>query len=370
MRDFYEILGVSKNVSTSELKIAYRKLAKKYHPDLNPGDEEAEVKFKEINYAYEVLSDENKRARYDRFGEAGINGQQQDFGGGFGDIFDDLFDVFGGFRTQHRTYQGPTPKHGDDIIYTMELSFQEALYGVDKEWTIEHDVTCNHCEGEGYEPGTEKSTCETCDGSGQVKRVQQSFLGQHVTIGECPDCHGTGEVIEVPCEECHGNGKVSKEEVVNLHVPPGVDNSSVLTMRGKGHVGEHGGRTGDVYVYIKVEDHQYVKRMGNNLVIDLPLTMEEAIFGVKLTVPTPYGEEKLKIKKGTQFSQPIIIENAGMEDVRTKSKGNLIYRAKIDIPEGTYDMKKKNIAKWKIHDKIKEDRDSILSELSTLFTNN
>ncbi|NLY08638.1 MAG: molecular chaperone DnaJ [Tissierellia bacterium] len=366
MRDFYDILGVNRGADTAELKSAYRKLAKKYHPDLNPEDEEAEKNFKEVNYAYEVLSDPDKRMRYDRFGEAGVN-QQGGYSGGFGDFFEDIFDIFGG-GFNGRGSRGPQPRIGEDINFHMNLSFKESVFGLEREINLKREVSCHKCEGEGMEPGSSKSTCPVCHGSGQVKQVQRTFLGQHVTVGQCSNCNGTGAVIETPCSNCNGSGREIREETISVKIPAGVDGQSVLTMRGMGHTGINGGPPGDIYIYFDVAEDEKIIRQGQNLWVDVPLTLEEAIFGTSINVPTINGVKKVKVSKGTQFLDSEIIGGAGMPSTRGNMNGDLILRYTMEIPKGSLEIKSKEIKRWKLHNKVVDQRTLLFEHMSETFS--
>lgn len=372
LRDFYEILGVQRTADQVTIKKAYRSLAKKYHPDLNPGDEEAEHRFKEINYAYEVLSDEDKRMRYDRFGEAGVNQQGgfQDFGG-FGDIFSDIFDVFGGFGGFSSTggqRRGPMPKQGSDVTVQVKLSFQEALFGKSVDVKLKRRIHCHHCDGTAKEPGTEEETCPTCHGTGQERRVENSFLGQHVSVSVCSQCHGTGTIIKEPCHVCHGTGEEDEVETVSVKIPAGVDDGNILTLRGRGHAGTHGGPPGDAYLVVQVDTPEYVERQGVDLFVDVPLTLEEAVFGTKLSIPTIKGKETLKVHKGTQMGDTYVISQGGVPHLRRQSHGDLIVRYTITIPTGTFHMKSQDVSKWKVNQSVIQEREAMMQDLEELFT--
>ena len=287
VRDLYEILEISKDASQEDIKRAYRKLAKKYHPDLNPNDAEAEQNFKEVNAAYEVLSDQEKRSRYDRFGHAGVDPQAGggDFGG-FGDIFDDLFDVFGGFGGRSTGRRRSGPARGADIQQSVTLEFREAAFGVEKEVQVRRYETCGTCEGSGAKPGTDKNTCSKCHGSGEVRYTQQTPFGQFVQVGVCDQCNGTGETFEEKCETCQGSGKEIKTRKINVNIPAGVDSDSVMTVRGEGHSGEKGGPPGDLYLYISVKEDPVFSRRGTNIYVTVPITFAQATLGSEIEIPT------------------------------------------------------------------------------------
>lgn len=336
MKDYYEILNVSRDASQDEIKSAYRKLAKKYHPDVNPDDEEAEKKFKEINEAYEVLSDPEKRRRYDMFGEAGVNGQggfSQGFDG-FGDIFDDIFDIFGGgfTRTSSRTRrQGPV--RGADLRYDLELEFEEAVFGVEKEIKIKKTENCSTCNGSGVKPGTNKETCSKCNGTGEVRYAHQTAFGQFVRVSTCDLCHGTGEIIKEKCTKCKGTGKEIKTKRIKVKIPAGVDNGSIISIRGEGEAGERGGPAGDLFVYIRVKEHEIFKREGNNIYLTLPISFADAALGREIEVPTLEGKTKYTIPEGTQTGTVFRLKNMGVPNVKGVGRGDLYFTVEIQVPK-------------------------------------
>ena len=318
-RDYYEVLGVGKNATDEELKKAYRKMAKKYHPDANPDNKkEAEIKFKEVNEAYETLSDPQKRRMYDQFGHNGPQG----FGGGnpgggyysystsgfdgfsdfgdLGDIFSSFFGGgFGGSRNSRNANNGP--KKGADLKYTMEISFEEAFLGVEKEINITRDDICTVCNGNGAKPGTVVENCGVCGGTGQVRQVQNTILGQMQTTKTCSNCHGTGKVIKEPCESCRGKGTVRKQAKIKVKIPAGIDNDQTIVLRGEGQPGLRGGQKGDLYINIRLKKHSIFTRNGNNVFCDIPITFTQATLGAELDIPMVDGsKEKYKIPDGTQ----------------------------------------------------------------------
>lgn len=342
MRDFYEILGLEKDATDDEVKRAYRKLAKKYHPDLNPDDKEAEQKFKEATSAYEILSNPEKRSRYDRYGHAGVDPQAGtgDFGG-FGDIFDDIFDIFGGgggFSQGGRRNSGPV--RGADLRYDLNLEFKEAVFGVEKEIQIRRMETCNTCDGSGAKSGTEKTTCSKCNGTGEVRYVQQTPFGQFVRVGTCDECGGSGEIIKEKCPKCHGEGRVNKSKKLKINVPAGVDIGSRILVRGEGEDGEKGGPAGDLYVFINVRKDPVYTRRGNNLYIDIPISITEATLGAEIEVPTLKGIEKRSIPSGTQSGTRFKIKNKGVPNLRGVGRGDLIFTVNINIPSEVTDRQK------------------------------
>lgn len=336
MKDYYEILNVSRDASQDEIKSAYRKLAKKYHPDLNPNDKEAEQKFKEINEAYEILSDPEKRKRYDMFGEAGANGQggySQDFGG-FGDIFDDIFDIFtGGFGRTSQRSRDYGPVRGADLRYELTLEFEEAVFGVEKEIQIRRAESCGTCDGTGVKPGSSKETCSKCNGTGEIRYAQRTPFGQFVRVATCDACGGSGEIIKEKCETCNGRGKVLKNRRIKVKIPAGVDTGSVISVRGEGEAGERGGPPGDLYVYINVKPHKIFKREGNDLYLTVPISFTEACLGAEIEVPTLEGIEKFSLPAGTQTGEVFKLKNMGVPNLRGVGRGDLYFEVQIQVPK-------------------------------------
>lgn len=351
-RDYYEVLGVSKTATDDELKKAYRKLAKKYHPDANPDNKkEAEAKFKEVNEAYETLSDSQKRRMYDQFGPdgpQGFNGAGGPFGGGysystsgfdgFGD-FGDLGDIFssifgGGFggRTSSSRQRGPTK--GNNLNVRMEITFEQAFLGVEKEITVTRDEECKTCHGTGAKPGTSPVKCPTCHGSGQVTGVQNTILGQVQTTRTCTQCHGTGEVISDPCEVCHGNGKVRKQPKIKVKIPAGIDDNQTVVLRGEGEPGSKGGPKGDLYITVKIKRHSIYTRKGNNVLCEVPITITQAALGAELEIPMVDGtKEKYKISEGTQTGTKFTIRNKGFKNINSSSTGDFIFTVNVQTPK-------------------------------------
>ena len=351
-RDYYEILGVNKNATDDELKKAYRKLAKKYHPDANPDDKAgAEAKFKEVNEAYENLSDPQKRRMYDQFGTVdpqGFGGAGGPFGGqggyysysssDFGD-FGDLGDIFssffgGGFggRTSSRRQTGP--KKGDDLNLGMEITFEQAFLGVEKEVIITRDDTCETCHGSGAKHGTSKMKCTTCNGTGQVTQIQNTILGQMQTRRTCTTCHGTGEIIKEPCETCRGKGKVRKQPKIKVKIPAGIDDNQTIVLRGEGEPGEKGGPKGDLYITVKIKRHNIYTRKGNNVLCEVPITITQATLGAELEIPMVDGaKEKYKIPEGTQTGTKFTIRNKGFKSVNSSSIGDFVFTVTVQTPK-------------------------------------
>ncbi len=351
-KDYYAILGVSKTATDEELKKAYRKLAKKYHPDANPDNKkEAEKKFKEVNEAYEVLSDSQKRRMYDQFGTA----DPQGFGGGgpFGggnyysytssgfDDFGDLGDIFssffgGGFGGQRASSRrNPNgPRKGEDLNYTMNISFEEAFMGVEKDITITRQETCSTCHGTGAKPGTHPTKCKACGGTGQVRQVQNTILGQIQTTRTCPECRGTGEFIDSPCEVCYGKGTVRKSPKVSVKIPAGISDNQTVVLRGEGNPGEKGGPAGDLYITLRVKKHSIYKREGNNVVCDIPVTITQATLGADLVIPMVDGTKEIyRMPEGTQTGTQFVIRGKGFKSLNSSSVGNFIFKIVVQTPK-------------------------------------
>ena len=337
-RDYYETLGVSRNAEQDEIKRAYRKLARKYHPDVNK-DTGAEETFKEVSRAYEVLSEPETRARYDRFGEAGVGGAAgagaggfQDFQdmGGFADIFESFFNGFSGPQGQQRR-RGPM--QGDDLRLNLKLDFKEAVFGGEKEIRISHLETCNTCEGSGAKPGTRPRTCSTCNGAGQVRRATRTPFGIFNQVSTCPTCNGSGEVVEERCETCGGSGQKQTNKKLKITVPAGVENGTRLRVSGEGDAGKRNGKPGDLYVYLVVNDDPKFKRDGINILSDLKVSYLQAILGCELDVETVDGKVSLHVPAGTQPNTVLSLDNRGVPRLGNPvSRGNHLITVKVDIP--------------------------------------
>ncbi|WP_029407328.1 molecular chaperone DnaJ [Thiomicrorhabdus sp. Milos-T2] len=326
---YYEILSVSKTASEGEIKKAYRKMAMKYHPDRNPGDAEAENKFKEAAEAYEVLSDAQKRATYDQFGHAGLEGGAGGHGGGFGgggfgDAFGDIFgDIFGGGFGGQR---GPQP--GQDLQYELEVSLEDAVAGTTVDIRIPTKDVCDACDGSGAEPGSSVETCPTCHGAGQV-RMQQGFFAVNRA---CPSCHGSGKLIKTPCKKCHGEGYTHDNKTLSVKIPAGVDNGDRIRLQGEGEAGEPGAPRGDLYVRIRVKKHAIFERDGNTLYCELPIGFATAALGGSIDVPTLGGKANLKIPAGTQSGQRFKLTGKGVKSVRSSHMGDMVVLVNIETP--------------------------------------
>lgn len=350
-RDYYEVLGVDKNATQEELKKAYRKLAKKYHPDANPNNKkEAEIKFKEVNEAYENLSDPQKRRMYDQFGHngpQGFGGGQGPFGQGgyysyttsdFGD-FGDLGDIFssffgGGFggRTSSRRQNGP--RKGADLNLRMEITFEQSFLGVEKEITVTRNETCDTCHGTGAKPGTSPVKCSVCNGTGQVTAVQNTILGQMQTRRTCSACHGTGEVIKEPCETCKGKGTVRKQPKIKVKIPAGIADNQTVVLRGEGEPGEKGGTKGDLYITVKIKRHSIFSRNGNNVMCEVPITITQATLGADLEIPMVDGsKETFRIPDGTQTGTKFTIKNKGFKPINSSNVGDFVFTVTVQTPK-------------------------------------
>lgn len=334
-RDYYEVLGLSKGATADEIKKAFRKKAMEYHPDRNPGDKEAEERFKEVNEAYEILSDPTKKDRYDRFGHAGVDPQSGGFGGGFGgfdDIFGDIFGGFGGFGGSRARRNGP--RKGADIQTRVVLTFEEAAFGLKRDIRITRNDDCPDCGGNGAAPGTERSTCPDCGGSGQISRVSNTPFGQFTNVTTCPRCNGQGTIVSDPCKRCKGSGKIRKEITLSVDIPAGVDNDSVIPLRGQGEPGVNGGPPGDVYIIIKVKSHKIFKRDGADLILEIPITYPQAVLGADIVVPTLTERISYKVPPGTQHGTVFRIKGKGLRYVNSNSRyGDLYVKVYIEIPK-------------------------------------
>jgi molecular chaperone DnaJ len=335
-RDYYDVLGVSRSADQEEIKRAYRRLARKYHPDVNK-DPGAEDTFKEINRAYEVLSEPEVRARYDRFGEAGVGGAAAggypDFGdmGGFADIFESFFGGFGGGAAQAGRRRSPT--RGDDLRLDLKLDFKEAVFGGEKEIKISHLETCGTCKGSGAKPGTRPNTCGTCGGTGQVRRATRTPFGSFTQVSACPTCNGSGEVIEDRCESCGGSGQIQETKKLKITIPAGVDNGTRLRVSSEGDAGLRGGPAGDLYVYLFVSEDPAFKRDGINILSDLRISYLQAILGSKLSIDTVDGPVELDIPAGTQPGTVLTLENHGVPKLGNPvSRGDHLITVQVNIP--------------------------------------
>ncbi len=361
-KDYYSILGVSKDATADDLKRAYRKLAKQYHPDAQHTEEDkkkAEAKFKEINEAYSVLSDENKRAQYDRFGsnfeQAGFGGSG--FGGysnaydfsGFGGIDFDLEDILGsvfggGFGSSSKKSQGPT--RGADIRTNMSLKFEEAAFGVKKEISITRNEKCDSCGGSGAKPGSRVITCDKCGGRGKIQMTQNTIMGAFSTVKTCDKCNGTGKVIETPCEKCSGKGIVRKSRKIEINVPAGIDDGQAISLRGEGDAGKKGGPNGDLYVVMKVAPHKYFKRNGFDISANVRVPFTKMALGGDITIPTLEGEMEFNIPEGTTTGTKFRVKDQGIPILNGKGRGNLEFTVDVDVPKKLTDKQREILTEF------------------------
>ncbi len=329
-QDYYDILGVSRDSDSGTLKDAYRRLAKKMHPDVSK-HEGAEARFKEINEAYGVLSDAEKRAAYDRYGHEGLRGMGgMDFSGGF--PFDDIFDQFFGSSGSTRRDGRRGPRRGPDLRYDLTITFEEAMHGTTREIEITRPETCSRCEGRRAEPGTAPSRCGQCSGTGEVRQVRQTFLGSMVNVSACPNCLGGGEAISSPCKQCRGNGQENAIRKLSVNIPAGVDDETQIRLSGEGAPGERGGPNGHLYVILSVQPHPFFRRRQNDIVLELEINISQAALGSEVMVPTIDGEEKLRIPPGTQPGEIFRLRARGVPHVRGGGRGDQIVISCMAVP--------------------------------------
>ena len=338
MADYYELLGVSRSATAEEIKKAYRQRAREFHPDANPNDAAAAEQFKKVARAYQVLSDDSQRARYDRYGEAGVGGgsgptAEDLFGGGLGDIFETFFggggSPFGGGRTR-----GPSgPPRGQDIEVVADVTFEQSVFGDQVEVAMKLPVACTDCGGSGAGAGTSPVTCSDCGGSGQIQRVRQSLLGQMVTASPCGRCGGLGQVITTPCTSCRGEGRVTVDKSYQVDVPAGVDSGSTLRLTGRGAAGPRGGRSGDLYVHLRVAPHARFVREDHDLVTEVPVSIAQAALGTAVELETLDGVEQLVVPPGTQPGREFVLRQRGVPHLRGRGRGDLRVRVRVEVPE-------------------------------------
>ena len=379
-RDYYEVLGVSKTATQDELKKAYRKLARKYHPDLNKDNEEAAEKFKECNEAYSVLSDDQKRAQYDQFGHAAFENGGMGGGGGFGgaggfggfggsgmeDIFDMFFGGQGG-RGGNRAKSGP--QRGADLRFDLEISFEEAAFGLEKEINLYRDETCDHCHGEGAEPGSKVESCPECNGTGYVRFTQNTMFGQMVNERPCSRCKGEGKIISEPCKECRGKGTVKRNKKLKVKIPAGVDNGSRLRVSGEGEAGAKGGPSGDLYVYLYVKPHKFFERDGTTVLCEVPINIVQATLGADIKVPTLDGQVTMKVPEGTQPGKILRLKGKGIPSLRGGSRGDQLVRIKVVVPTKLSDKQKDALRKFAdiSKDNINPEEKSFMDKVKDFF---
>jgi molecular chaperone DnaJ len=335
-QDYYELLGVGRDAGPDDIKKAFRKLARQFHPDVNK-EPTAEARFKEINEAYEVLSDEQKRAAYDRYGHAAFhNGGAGPGPGDFGNFTDinDIFnEFFGGFSRTGSAQQRRSPRRGADLRYDLKLDFLQAVFGVEKEIEVVRNETCPRCTGVGAEPGTQPSRCRTCNGTGEVRRMQQSILGSFVSVATCPTCNGTGEVIAVPCKQCGGKKQVRITRALSVNIPPGVDNGTQIRLNNEGEPGINGGPPGNLYVVINVNPHAYFRRKDQDIIIEVGINVAQAALGDEIEVPTVDGKEKLSVPPGTQSGSVFRLKSKGVPHLRRNARGDEIVVVEVSVPQ-------------------------------------
>ena len=336
-RDYYEVLSVQRNASEDEIRKAFRRLARQYHPDVNR-ESDAETRFKEINEAYEVLSNTEKRQTYDRFGHAGVNGQPGAGFGGFGGAggfggFEDIFETFFGGATRTRG-GGRRTTRGADLRFNLSLSFEEAVFGCERTVEVPRARTCERCTGSGAEPGTQPIRCPSCSGSGEVRRVQQSIFGQFVNVTVCERCHGEGQIISTPCSECLGQGRVERVQRLSVNIPAGVDDGQQVRLTGEGEAGPNNGPAGDLYVFLSVAAHPLFKRQGQDLLYDLAINVAQAALGDEIDVPTIDGTTaRVKVPSGTQTGKMVRLRDRGVPYLRGGSRGDQLIRIRVATPQ-------------------------------------
>jgi molecular chaperone DnaJ len=336
-RDYYEVLGVDKSASDAQLKSAYRKLAKKYHPDMNPGDKEAEAKFKEASEAYSVLSDPDKRRQYDQFGHAAFEGGAGGAGGfdfsgmDMGDIFGDIFgDFFGGGRSRG---QSNAPMKGQNLHHTIRITFEEACFGTEKELDLPLQDECSTCHGTGAKPGTSPETCSKCGGKGQVVYTQQSLFGMVRNVQTCPDCRGSGKIVKEKCPDCHGSGYITRKRKISVTVPAGIDSGQSIRIREKGDPGVNGGPRGDLLVEVAVSRHPIFQRQGTDIYSSAPITFAQAALGGDVRIKTVDGEVEYTVKPGTQTDTRVRLRGKGVPSLRNKSiRGDHYVTLVVEVP--------------------------------------
>ena len=353
-RDYYEVLGVSKGASEDEIKKAYKKMARKYHPDLNPGDKSAEEKFKEVNEAYEVLSDADKRARYDQYGHAGVdpNFGAGGFGGGFDGGFDfsDLGDIFGsffggGFGGGRRTNPN-APQRGESIRMSIAISFEEAAFGCEKEVTVERYEACDTCHGSGCAPGTSPEVCPDCHGTGTVQVRRQTPMGVFATSSPCPKCGGKGRIIHQPCKDCRGSGMMRKKKTIQASIPAGIDNGQTISIRGQGNAGRNGGPAGDLLITITVRPHELFRREGTSVLCEAPITFTQAVLGAELEIPTIDGKVKYTLPEGTQSGTTFRLKGKGIPSINGRGRGDQYVTVYIETPRNLNKEQKEALKKF------------------------
>ncbi|MCE1245409.1 MAG: molecular chaperone DnaJ [Firmicutes bacterium] len=353
-QDYYKVLGVERNATERDIKMAFKKLARQYHPDVAENKEEAEVKFREINEAYAVLSDEEKRQLYDQFGHQGVQGSGGGYGGGYGgfsggfggfeSIFESLFDMSGMGRASGQTRS--RARRGSDLRKDVEIELEDAFRGKEEDFTVESYQTCPVCNGRRVKPGAGFKECKPCQGSGMMRNVQNTVFGQFVTSSTCGHCHGEGRIPEEVCDECRGEARTIRKERISVKIPAGIDNGMPIRLTGKGEAGEFGGQAGDLYLFVHVKEHQHLKREGKNLILELPIGFADAALGTEKEIVTFDGTEKIKIHEGTQTDAVLTLHGKGMPDLRGGKPGDLLVRLKVVTPTKLNEKQRKLLCQF------------------------
>ena len=378
-KDFYELLGVNKDATDQEIKKAYRKLAMKYHPDKNAGNKEAEEKFKEINEAYEVLSDKEKRERYDRFGpeaydspgfgSGGFSGAGFDFDDLFSDLFSGFGGGFGGFSSRSSRNSAKMPRKGQDIRIKLTITFEESAFGVKKDIELPAEDNCQFCNGTGAKDGTSKEKCKTCNGEGMITKTVRTPLGTMMNQSVCPDCHGTGEKIIDKCTHCSGTGRIKDKKKISIDIPAGIADQNTLKIQGQGQAGYNGGPRGDLLVVITVKPHQMFKRDGYDVKLDMPITFVQAALGDEVEVPTLDGKVKYKIPEGTQSGTVFRLKGKGVHQLHSKARGDQLIKVIVEVPKSLSEKQKDALREYaKITgNEVNEQSKNFLDKLRDFF---
>lgn len=378
-KDYYDVLGVSKTATADEIKKAYRKLARQYHPDVNKDNPEAAEKFKEASEAYSVLSDEQKRAQYDQFGHAAFEnggaggaggfGGFEGFGGFGGGGMEDIFDMFFGGQGRGSRGSNAGPQRGADLRFDLEITFEEAAFGLEREISLYRDEQCPHCHGNGAEPGSKVETCPECHGSGEIRFTQNTMFGQMTNVRPCPKCHGEGKIISEPCKECRGQGTVKNNKKLKVKIPAGVDNGSRLRVAGEGEAGAKGGPSGDLYVYLYVKPHKFFERDGTTVYCEVPINIVQATLGAEIKVPTLDGQVVMKVPEGTQPGKVLRLKGKGIPSLRNAARGDQLVRIKVVVPQKLNEKQKDALRKFAeiSKDNINPEEKGFLNKIKDLF---